>query len=49
MLQAEHLVVKHPITGKTLDLRAPLRNDFEVQLAQLGPDAVPVGALALLG
>ena len=35
MLHAEHLVVKHPITGKTLDLRAPLPKDFEVQLAQL--------------
>lgn len=28
MLHAEHLVVKHPITGKTLDLRAPLPSDF---------------------
>jgi 23S rRNA pseudouridine1911/1915/1917 synthase len=35
MLHAEHLVVKHPITGKVLDLRAPLPDDFERQLAQL--------------
>lgn len=35
MLHAEHLVVEHPITHKTLDLRAPLPKDFEAQLAQL--------------
>lgn len=35
MLHAEHLVVTHPITGKTLDLRAPLPKDFEEQVAQL--------------
>lgn len=35
MLHAEHLVVKHPITRKVLDLRAPLPADFEAQLAQL--------------
>jgi 23S rRNA pseudouridine1911/1915/1917 synthase len=35
MLHAEHLVVKHPITRKTLDLRAPLPADFKAQLAQL--------------
>jgi 23S rRNA pseudouridine1911/1915/1917 synthase len=35
MLHAEHMVVKHPITGKTLDLRAPLPADFAAQLAQL--------------
>ncbi len=28
MLHAEHLVVAHPITGKTLDLRAPPPADF---------------------
>jgi 23S rRNA pseudouridine1911/1915/1917 synthase len=35
MLHAEHLVVTHPITSKTLDLRAPLPADFEEQLGQL--------------
>lgn len=35
MLHAEHLVVTHPVTGKALDLRAPLPKDFETQLAQL--------------
>jgi len=35
MLHAEHLVVKHPITKKVLDLRAPLPADFEEQIAQL--------------
>jgi len=35
MLHAEHLVVKHPITGKVLDLRAPLPKDFESMLKAL--------------
>ncbi len=35
MLHAEHLVVEHPITHKTLDLRAPLPKDFAAQLTQL--------------
>jgi 23S rRNA pseudouridine1911/1915/1917 synthase len=35
MLHAEHLVVMHPITKKSLDLRAPLPPDFQAQLAQL--------------
>jgi 23S rRNA pseudouridine1911/1915/1917 synthase len=35
MLHAEHLVVKHPIANKVLDLRAPLPEDFEAQLTQL--------------
>ena len=35
MLHAEHLVVRHPITGKTLDLRAPLPADFEEQIKRL--------------
>ncbi|HYD85824.1 MAG TPA: RluA family pseudouridine synthase, partial [Opitutus sp.] len=35
MLHAEHLVFAHPITKKTLDLRAPLPSDFEAMLAQL--------------
>lgn len=29
LLHAEHLVVQHPITGKPLDLTAPLPKDFE--------------------
>jgi 23S rRNA pseudouridine1911/1915/1917 synthase len=28
MLHAEHIVAKHPITAKKLDLRAPLPKDF---------------------
>jgi len=35
LLHAEHLVFTHPITGKTLDLRAPLPADFAAQVAQL--------------
>lgn len=35
MLHAEHLVVKHPVTGKVLDLRAPLPKDFEKMLKAL--------------
>jgi 23S rRNA pseudouridine1911/1915/1917 synthase len=35
MLHAEHLVITHPISGKELDLRAPLPEDFKVQIAQL--------------
>ena len=35
MLHAEHLVVAHPITGKTLDLRAPLPEDFKGMIAAL--------------
>jgi 23S rRNA pseudouridine1911/1915/1917 synthase len=35
MLHAEHLIVKHPVTGKQLDLRAPLPKDFKAQLEQL--------------
>ena len=35
MLHAAHLVFQHPITGKTLDLRAPLPDDFERQLKAL--------------
>jgi len=37
MLHAEHLVVTHPITRKTMDLRAPLPADFERLLALLRP------------
>ena len=35
MLHAEHLIFTHPVTGKTLELRAPLSKDFAAQLAQL--------------
>ncbi|MBS0631096.1 MAG: RluA family pseudouridine synthase, partial [Verrucomicrobia bacterium] len=35
MLHAEHLIFTHPITGKTIDLRAPLPEDFKAQIAQL--------------
>ncbi|HYP17032.1 MAG TPA: RluA family pseudouridine synthase [Opitutus sp.] len=35
MLHAEHLVFQHPITKKTLDLRAPLPPDFEATIALL--------------
>jgi 23S rRNA pseudouridine1911/1915/1917 synthase len=35
MLHAEHLVLTHPVTGKQLDLRAPLPKDFLAQIAQL--------------
>ena len=35
MLHAEHLVLTHPVSGKELDLRAPLPADFKKQIAQL--------------
>jgi 23S rRNA pseudouridine1911/1915/1917 synthase len=35
LLHAEHLVVTHPVTGKILDLRAPLPKDFEKMLKGL--------------
>jgi 23S rRNA pseudouridine1911/1915/1917 synthase len=35
MLHAEHLVLAHPVSGKTLDLRAPLPADFEAALGAL--------------
>jgi 23S rRNA pseudouridine1911/1915/1917 synthase len=35
MLHAAHLIFRHPITGKSLDLRAPLPPDFEAQLKEL--------------
>jgi 23S rRNA pseudouridine1911/1915/1917 synthase len=45
MLHAEHIVVKHPITGKVLDLRAPLPKDFaklvkDLRLAAKGAASV---------
>lgn len=35
MLHAEHLVFTHPISGKTMDLRAPLPADFKKMLTGL--------------
>ena len=35
MLHAEHLVLAHPISGKELDLRAPLPADFEAMVKTL--------------
>jgi 23S rRNA pseudouridine1911/1915/1917 synthase len=35
MLHAEHLVFTHPVSKKTLDLRAPVPEDFSAQVAQL--------------
>ncbi len=35
MLHAEHLVVTHPSSGRTLDLRAPLPRDFQTLLQAL--------------
>jgi 23S rRNA pseudouridine1911/1915/1917 synthase len=35
MLHAEHLIFQHPVTKKTLNLRAPLPADMEAMLAQL--------------
>lgn len=35
MLHAEHLVVTHPVTGKPLDLRAPLPKDFAAMVKAL--------------
>lgn len=35
MLHAEHLVIAHPVSGKTLDLRAPLPKDFLAVMKEL--------------
>ncbi len=35
MLHAEHLVLAHPVTGKSLELRAALPRDFEDLMSQL--------------
>ena len=35
MLHAEHLALQHPITGKVMDLRAPLPEDMASLLAAL--------------
>lgn len=41
MLHAEHLVVTHPHTGRSLDLRAPLPPDLQALLKTLRPAAAP--------
>ena len=41
MLHAEHLVFTHPITGKKMDLRAPLPKDFSQMVAQLRKACIP--------
>jgi len=41
MLHAEHLALTHPITGKPLDLRAPLPKDFTAMLKMLRALAKP--------
>jgi len=35
MLHAEHLVIKHPISGEKMDLRAPIPDDFQAVLEGL--------------
>jgi 23S rRNA pseudouridine1911/1915/1917 synthase len=42
MLHAEHLIFTHPITGKKIDLRAPLPKDFSKMVTQLRKASVPV-------
>ncbi len=39
LLHAEHLAFRHPVTGKRIDLRAPLPDDFSRVLAGLRPVA----------
>ena len=41
MLHAEHLVLTHPISGKELDLRAPLPKDFVAMMKTLKKVAQP--------
>ena len=35
MLHAEHLVFTHPVSGKSMDLTAPLPKDFKQMLMAL--------------
>jgi len=42
MLHAEHLVLTHPVSGKELDLRAPLPKDFVAMMKVLKKAAQPV-------
>jgi 23S rRNA pseudouridine1911/1915/1917 synthase len=44
MLHAEHLLLTHPITGKELDLRAPLPDDFVAMIKTLRKAAKQSGA-----
>lgn len=44
MLHAEHLVLTHPISGKELDLRAPLPKDFLTMMKGLRKAAKATGA-----
>ncbi len=41
MLHAEHLILAHPISGKELDLRAPLPADFTAMIKTLKAAAKP--------
>jgi 23S rRNA pseudouridine1911/1915/1917 synthase len=43
MLHAEHLVLAHPVSGKELDLRAPLPKDFLAMMKTLRKAAVACG------
>ena len=43
MLHAEHLVLTHPISGKELDLRAPIPKDFQAMIKTLRKAAADVG------
>jgi 23S rRNA pseudouridine1911/1915/1917 synthase len=45
MLHAAHLVVKHPVTGKILDLRAPLPKDFAKLVKDLRKAATGAAAV----
>ncbi|HNC25209.1 MAG TPA: RluA family pseudouridine synthase [Opitutaceae bacterium] len=44
MLHAEHLVLRHPITGRALDLRAPLPADFRKLVTSLRKLSAPAPA-----
>jgi hypothetical protein len=35
MLHAEHLVFSHPVSGKVMDLTAPLPKDFKAMISDL--------------
>lgn len=41
MLHAEHLVITHPVSGKVLDLRAPVPKDFTTLMKALRKAAKP--------
>lgn len=46
MLHAEHIVVTHPVTGKVIDLRAPLPDDFARLIRSLEKASTPKGLIA---